>query len=499
MTSNDERIDELTERSSRIQDLTAIGGLLRWDQQVTMPSGGTQARASQRSTISGIKHELVSDPELGALLDDLEAGSLDKEAAAMVREARRTHERAASVPTELIEEIQQTTTEAHPIWETAREEDDFEQFAPILEEIIELRREYATEIDPDRDPYAVLFEDYEPYIPLSTAESILTEVRDALVPLIDQIHGAEGTLATDTFETTISPEDQEAFSRSILDELGYDWEHGRLDTSTHPFTSGTPFDARITTRYDESDPVSGIYSTIHEFGHAHYELGLPKDWYGTPIGDSRDLTVHESQSRFWENHVGRSRPFWDFVCSAAVGGIPGLDDVAAEDAYEAVNQVFTDNLIRVEADELTYHLHIVIRFEIERDLIAGELDVSEVPTVWNDKYEDYLGIRPPTDTLGCLQDVHWSSGLVGYFPTYSLGSILAAQLDAALRDDLQDVDALIREGDFDELSAWMRDSVHQHGSLYRTEELIEVATGQSFSAEPFISYVREKYRPLYGL
>ncbi|MFB6219541.1 MAG: carboxypeptidase M32, partial [Halobacteriaceae archaeon] len=290
--------------------------------------------------------------------------------------------------------------------------------------------------------------------------------------------------------------DQRALSEAGLEAVGYDFERGRLDTAPHPFTSGTQFDARVTTRFKEGDPLDALTATIHEFGHATYQLGLPTEEYGTPLGEARDLVVHESQSRFWENHVGRTKAFWD-------GFYPTFEehlgtDLDAGTVYQAANRIYPENRIRVEADELTYHLHIVLRFEIERALISGDLDVREIPQVWNDKMEEYLGVRPETDAEGCLQDIHWSHGNFGYFPTYSLGSVLAAQIDAAVREDL-DVDGLVREGEFDPIHDWLGKQIHRHGCRYTTPELVEEATGEAYTADYFLDYAEEKFTDLYGL
>ena len=287
--------EQLLDHMERVANLEAASGLLSWDQQVMMPEGGAPARSQQLSTLSGLQHELLTDDEVGRLLDELEAGDLSGERAAAVREIRREYERAEAVPQELVEEISAKSSEALDTWEQAKAEDDFEAFAPELKELLELKREYAEHIDPDRDPYAVLFEDYEPYLDLETAESVLTELRETLVPLIDDIADSGVEQPNPFADGTFPESDQEALSRDILDDLGYDWGHGRLDTSSHPFTSGTQFDARITTRFDESEPLDALTATIHEFGHAYYTLGLPQEKYGSPLGDSRDLTVHESQ------------------------------------------------------------------------------------------------------------------------------------------------------------------------------------------------------------
>ncbi|WEL21518.1 carboxypeptidase M32 [Halorhabdus sp. BNX81] len=488
--------DEFLDHVQQLSYVADAGGLLQWDQQVMMPEGGTPARSKQQSALSTLHHDLLTDDDLGEYLAALEDTSLDPEQQAVVREIRREHERARKVPRDLVERISEATSEALPVWEQARADDDFETYAPVLEELVDLRREYAEAIDPDRDPYAVLFEEFEPHLGLDTAERILGRLRDELVPLIDEIADSEVTQPR-PFDGTYPVDEQEALVRAALEDLGFDWDRGRLDTSSHPFTSGTQFDARITTRFDEAKPLDSLSSTIHEFGHATYALGLPDEQYGTPLGDARDLTVHESQSRLWENHVGRSHAFWEYFMPTVKDHL-GIE-TSAEDAYCAVNRVYDDNPIRVEADELTYHMHIVLRFEIERDLIAGDLDVSEVPAVWNDKMEEYLGIRPDTDAEGCLQDIHWTNGTFGYFPTYSLGSVLAAQLYDAAEAAIGPIDDAVRAGEFEDLHEWLTQNVHRHGKRYTTDALIEEATGQAYTADHFLEYVTEKYGALYDL
>ncbi|MYL15928.1 carboxypeptidase M32 [Halorubrum terrestre] len=491
--------DALLDRVQRWNAVGSASGVLGWDQQVMMPEGGTPARSKQLSALSSVHHDMVTADETGELLDELDDADLTDEQAAVVREVRREYERADAVPVELVEEISETGSEALQAWEEAKAEDDFDEFAPYLEKHVELKREYAEHIDPDRDPYEVLFEEFEPCLSMERAESILTELREALVPMIEEIRESDVELAVDTFEGTFPEDEQEALSREALELVGYDFDRGRLDVSSHPFTSGNQFDCRVTTRFDETDPLGAVGSTIHEFGHAQYNLGLPQEHFGTPLGTSRDLSVHESQSRLWENHVGRSEAFWEEFLPVFQEHFPQTEEATVRDAYEAFNQVYEDNLIRVEADELTYHLHIVIRFEIERDLIRGDLDVEDVPEVWNDKYEEYLGIRPDTDSEGCLQDIHWSHGNFGYFPTYSLGSVMAAQLFEAAEDEIDDLHGKIADGEFGDLHDWLGENVHQHGSRYETNELVVRATGEDFSADAFLDYVDEKYGELYGI
>jgi carboxypeptidase Taq len=491
----------LLEEYRRVANLRNASGVLSWDQQVMMPEGGTPARSQQLSTLSGLSHELLTDDTVGEALSALDPDALTLEQSAVVREIRREHDRAAAVPKSLIEEMSTASSEALPAWESAKADDDFDAFAPHLRRHVELSREYAEHIAPDRDPYAVLFEEFEPCLSLDRAESILATLRETLVPMIEAIRASDADLATDAFtgRGEYPADEQEALCRDVLSMLGYPWERGRLDTSSHPFTSGTTFDARVTTRFDESDPLGSFLSTVHEFGHATYVLGLPDDRYGTPLGEDRDLSVHESQSRLWENHVGRSAAFWEGFLPTVKDHFPQAEALTPRQAYEAANQVYEDNLIRVEADELTYHLHIVIRYEIERDLIRGDLAVEDVPDVWNDKYEEYLGIRPDTDAAGCLQDIHWSHGNFGYFPTYSLGSAMAAQLYAAADDDIDDLEGSIAAGDFESLHEWLTEHVHRHGARYETNELVERATGEPFTADAFVEYVQGKYGELYDL
>jgi carboxypeptidase Taq len=380
-------------------------------------------------------------------------------------------------------------------WRAAREADEFERFAPHLRDLVELKREYAAHVDPDRDPYEVLFEEFEPCLSLDRADEILTDIRDAVVPLVEDVR-ASGVDPANPFEGTHDEDTQEALVRDVLDLLEYPWDRGRLDTAPHPFSTGTVYDARITTRFDPEDPLKSVFPTVHEFGHACYTLGLPEDDYGTPLGEARDLSVHESQSRLWENHVGRSRPFLARLrplLSDHLGTAPDVDAL-----YGWANRVDPDNAIRVEADELTYHLHVVLRYEIERDLVRGDLDVAEVPAVWAEKTDEYLGVDVESDAEGCLQDIHWSYGNFGYFPTYSLGSAMAAQVYEAASADV-DVTDRAREGEFGPLRGWLRENVHRHGKRLETDDLVREATGAPFAADAFTAHVEEKYRALYGI
>lgn len=492
---------ELTSGYASVAALRDAKQYLSWDQQVVMPAEGTPARRDQLAALSAQAHAELTHTQIQEALDQLSSVDLESSQNAVVREVARQYDRAASVPTELVKEMAATEAEALSAWERAREDDDFDIFAPYLQSLLDLKREYANHIDSSRDIYGVLFEEFEPYLGLGRADEILQAIREALVPLLSAIRESSAELRTDALSqgAPYSAAIQEELSQDVLETLGMPPHRTRLDTATHPFSIGTPYDARITTRFDETDPLSGLLSTIHEFGHATYTLGLPEENQGSPLGEHRGLTVHESQSRLWENHVGRSPAFWEALTPIIQSRFSGVEEVTPTAAYEAVNQVYPENLIRVEADELSYHLHIIIRYEIERDLLTGDLDVQEVPAVWNDRYQEYLGVQPQTDSEGCLQDIHWSRGNFGYFPTYSLGSALAAQIFSAAEASIDSLEESIRCGEYDVLREWLQTNVHQHGCRYMTETLIEQATGESFTPEPFIQYLESKYGALYDL
>lgn len=488
--------DELTDRLQKLAALNGAQGILNWDQQVMMPEAGAPARSKESSALSGVTHDILTEDETGDLLDELEDADLSPDQQAVVRETRRSYEQETRVPGDLVEELTETSSNAQQIWQQAKAEDDFEQFAPTLETLRDLHIERVEHIDPDRDPYRVMFEGIDPDLELGTVEDIFADLRDALVPLIEELKAADADLADPFAEGSWGEDTQMALNREVCDVLDYDLDRGRLDISPHPFTVGNQHDCRITTRVSEEDPLEGFTATIHEYGHASYQLGLPQEHWGTPLGQSRG-EIHESQSRFWENHVGRTKAFWEFFA-------PTMNDHLDLDAspqafYEAANQLYPENLIRVEADELTYHLHIILRTEVEKQFVGGDISVGEIPQVWNDKMDDYLRVRPDTDSEGCLQDIHWTGGFAG-FQVYTVGSVLAAQLDAAVRRDLdQDVDELIRQGEFEPMLEWMRENIHQHGQRYTVDDLIEEATGEPLTADYFIDYAEEKFGELYGI
>lgn len=488
--------DKLVDRIERIDYLMDAGGLLGWDQQVMMPDDGAPARGKQLSAISGITHELLTEEEVGEWLEALADRDLDPDRAAVAREVRRRHERAVRVPEDLVEAHTELASEANQIWQDAKAESDWNGFADTLDELKDLRVERATHIDADADPYATMYEDSMPTLPLETVERVFEELKDGLVPLIEEIQTNGETLPRPFEGMTFDEDEQEALNHAAADFLGYDWDRGRLDTSPHPFTSGTQFDARITTRYHEDNPLDGLMATIHEFGHATYQLGLPQDEYGTPLGNARG-EVHESQSRFWENHVGRTETFWAEFLPTFKEHLSGVDDLSVSEIYQAANRIYPENTIRVEADELTYHMHIILRHDIEQEYVSGDLTVEEIPERWNELMDQYLDVTPDSTAKGPLQDIHWTGGF-GTFPSYTVGSVLAAQLTDAMQEDL-DVEGCISDQAFEKLWSWMTEHVHSKGQRYEADELIEDATGQPLSAEPFLEYAETKFTELYGL
>lgn len=491
--------EQLLERVRDLGRLEAIEGLLSWDQETYMPPKGAGPRAEEVALIAGLMHRWLTDPALGDLLDRARADG-DPVRETNIRETRRLYERAVRVPNELVREIAKTSTLAKGAWAEAREKDAFDLFAPHLSRLVDLKRQVAEHIGYDGEPYDALMDEFEPGARAEAVAALFADLRRELVPLLQAITGSGRRPDESILRRHYPRAAQEALCRELAETLGYDFSCGRLDVSVHPFTSGhTPLDVRITTRFYEDFLPAGLFGTIHEVGHALYEQGLNPEYSFTPMGRSVSLGIHESQSRMWENIVGRSRAFWEHFYPRVRQCFPqALGDVALDDFVFAVNAV-KPSLIRVEADEVTYNLHIIVRFELERDLIAGRLDVADVPRAWNEKMGDLVGVRPPDNRQGCLQDIHWSMGVFGYFPTYALGNLYAAQFFEAARRDVPDLTDRIRRGDLRTLLEWLRENIHRHGQRYRAGELAQRLTGRDLSVEPFMTYLREKFTPLYGL
>ena len=484
--------------------LSRIQHLLEWDEQTKMPKAGGAYRAEQMAYMAGLVHQKQTAPEIGEWLDQLAdsplAGDTKSDTGSNLYHLRRDYDKKTKLPQSLVEHLAKACTLGQQVWVEARRADDFKKFQPNLEEIIRLKREEASALGYDKTPYDPLLDDYEPGESTENVARVLSELRDALVPLVQAIAESKQRPDASLLARSYPVEAQKSFGMVAAKQVGFDFDAGRLDVTAHPFCTGLgPGDVRITTRYDEHAFSDAFFGVLHEAGHGLYDQGLPREHYGLPIGEDVSLGIHESQSRMWENQVGRSRAFWEHFYPQAQAAFPAtLKDVARDDFYGAINDV-RPSLIRVEADEVTYNLHILIRFELEQALIEDRLQVADLPGAWNEKYEHYLGITPPSDADGVLQDVHWSAGLFGYFPTYALGNLYSAQFFRQATEDLGDLDASFRQGDFSSLLGWLRENIHRHGRRYTPTELVERITGSPLQHEPLISQLTQKYGEIYGL
>ena len=493
--------DKLMECVKDIGRLRAIEQLLDWDQETQMPRGGVQPRAESAALIAGLAHERLIGDELRSLLDTASAEEEDFAAQTNLREMRRAVQRNVNIPIALVKEIAQTSIMAKDAWASARRTSDFDEFAPFLARLVNLKKQVAECIGYDTEPYDALMDEFEPGARAADIERLFASLRESTVGLLERIRNASKRPDTSILARKYPIDRQVRLSRAMAETLGFDFSAGRADVSVHPFctTIGGCGDVRITTRYDEQFLSGALFGTLHETGHALYEQGLLREHTFTPMGEAVSLGIHESQSRMWENMVGRGQPFWSFHWDGLKTLFPeSLGDLSVEEFYGAINAV-EPSFIRVEADELTYNLHIILRFEIERALFNGSLEVQDVPAVWNEKMTTSLGIAPRSDAEGCLQDIHWSLGAFGYFATYALGNLYAAQLFAQARRDIPDLYDRIAANDQKPLLRWLRQNIHQHGRRFRADELIERVTGAPLSIEPFVGYVTEKYSEVYGL
>lgn len=481
-----------------LADLGRIGSIVGWDQQVTMPPGGAKARGEAMGTLARIGHAKLTDPELGALLDELKGQDLDDTQAAIVDQLTFRRDRAVKVPSELAVELAEASARGFQIWNKAKAADDFASYLPALEKIIELRARQAEAIGYTSEVYETYMDPYERGLKVAEVEQAFTTIADGLRPLLDAVLGSD-TKVPSIPDGPYDDDEVMAWCKDVAARLGYDFERGRLDRSAHPFTGGAdPGDIRITTRLLPDDPFPAAMATMHEVGHALYEQGSPPELARTPAGGGVSMAVHESQSRLWENCVGRSRAFWEGEAAKAAGHIPALKAMSAEDLYRHANRVGR-TLIRVDADELTYPLHIIVRFELELGITRGQLKAADLPQAWNDAYSKHLGVRPPTDREGVLQDVHWSGGAFGYFPTYLLGSAYAAALFEAAGDHTES----IRKGDFSPVLDWLRSNLHRHASTGLPKQIMSRALGTDADApidvEPYLRSLRTKFEDLYDV
>jgi carboxypeptidase Taq len=501
--SIEEKLNHLRRQTAELANLGGIQALLDWDQQVNMPRGGTEDRSEQAALVAGLMYDRATSPELGALIEDLASEipdiNADDDLAREIKVAKRDFEHISRIPREKLIEFVMVTSRAHEVWVQARENNDFPSFAPHLTRIVELRREQAELFKPFDHPYDPLLDEYEPGMKTAEVKAIFDALRPQQVTLLQRIAHAE-QVDNSFIREKYDFDSQEKFGRFIATRMGYDWNRGRMDLAPHPFTTSFGYgDVRITTRYMETDGMSSLFSTMHETGHALYDQGLNPKYRHTSLGRPTSLAVHESQSRFWENLIGRSQAFWQFAFPIAQMLFPEhLGNLSMEQFYRGINRV-EPSLIRIEADEATYNLHIMLRFEIETGLMEGKLETKDLPEIWNSRMQAYLGVTPPNDSRGVLQDVHWSGGMIGYFPTYALGNLISVQWWEKMVADHPNIPDEIASGDFSTVLAWMRENVHRYASRYDPQDLVQKITGSRITSEPYMRYLEQKYSQIYRL
>ena len=499
-----EKFQTLKQRLAVVSDLRNVSGLLGWDLQTYMPPKGARARANQLATIDRLSHEYFTADEIGVLLNELATATpqlnYDSDEASLLRVTQRDYTKAKRLPSEFVEELSRATAMAFEAWHKARSESNFKLFQPHLEKIIELKIQQADYVGYTDRIYDALLDDYEPGMTTAQVEAIFTPLKQELIALVAALAKKTDLVSDAVLHREYDEQKQWDFGIAVIKQLGFDFEGGRQDKSVHPFTSGFGLgDTRITTRVDKHFLSPALFGTIHEAGHALYDMGYRPELDRTPLAGGASLGVHESQSRLWENIVGRSRGFWKYWFPRLQEYFPEqLADQDAESFYRAVNKVHP-SFIRVEADEVTYSLHIMLRVEMENMLLERKLKVAEVPEAWNAKMQEYLGIVPPNDKLGCLQDVHWSYGSIGYFATYSLGSMFAVQLWERALQDIPTLPAQIENGQYAELLGWLRKNVHAHGRKFTLDELAKRITGESLQSRSYVAYLKKKFGEIYGV
>ena len=487
---------ELTAWIKRVHALSTVGELLGWDEQVNLPAGAAEQRAGQQAALAEAQHAAASDPRIGDWLATLEAGALSDDQRAIVKNARRDYDRATKLPAEFVREKAAQGSRGYHAWARARAADDFAGYAPVLAKNLEFAKGEAGYLGWNGREYDYMIDQHDPGMTAAVIERLFSELKCDLVPLVREIAASRVKPRADALRG-FSTEGQRMFLREVTERLGFDYTRGRIDVSLHPFCSGTGSDVRMTTRFKEHEPLDSLFSAIHETGHGMYEQGLPVEQLGTALGLHAGMAVHESQSRLWENQVARSRGFWRHFEPRLREIFPAQTaGVSMDELYLAINAV-EPTLIRVDADEVTYNLHIILRFELEKKLFTGELAVGELPGAWRAAAQELLGLKPANDREGVLQDVHWSDGSFGYFPSYCLGNMLAAQLwyrALALRPALEEDFA---RGDFSWLLGWLRENIHTQGRKQDALALVRSVTGEELSPRPLLRYLRERYGALY--
>lgn len=497
------QLKRLRELIGEVYDLEHTAALLAWDQQVNMPPKGTESRAMQLGTIAGIAHSKFVSDDIGRLLEDLKpmVQDLDKDSDeyCLVTQLTREHAKQTKVPTEFVAEFSRVATMGQAHWEKAKGESDFKIFQPSLEKIIDMRRQYAGFFAPFDHVYDPLLDDFEPGMKTADVKAVFDELRPQQIEMLNTIVDNGPVIDDSLLYLDYDVDKQWDFGVEVIKKLGFDFEGGRQDKSVHPFT--TTFgrgDVRITTHLDPKYLSQALFGTMHEAGHAMYEMGPSETLKRTPLHSGASLAVHESQSRMWENLVGRSLPFWKKYYPVLQGYFPeNLSGVDLDTFYKVINKV-EPSLIRIFADEMTYNLHIMLRFDIELAIMEGSLEAADLPEAWNSKVKEYLGIVPPNDAKGVLQDVHWAGGMIGYFTTYALGNLIASMFWEKIEQDIPDLDGQIEQANFNELLGWLRRNIHVHGAKYEPMDLVQRVTGQKLTAKPYIKYLKQKFGGLYG-
>jgi len=488
---------------SKTQQIADIGNsiaVLSWDKEVNLPKGSARFRSQQISTLATLAHSFAVDKKYRRLVEKLAADkSLNRQQKKNVKLTLESIEKATKFDSAFVKRRSELVSQAYHDWVKAKEANDHTVFLPALEKLLVLNKEEAEILGYKKHPYDALLDIYEPKLTVAKLDGLFKPLKRDLKKILRKINATKQIDNTFLFKR-YSKNTQWQYGLDILEQIGYDFNIGRQDISIHPFTTSfSSQDVRVTTRIDENDFSNMLWSCIHEGGHALYEMGLPAEQYGLPLGEAVSLGIHESQSRLWENNVGRSLPFWKHNFKSLKKKFPKqLEGVSLRKFYKAINKV-SPNLIRTEADELHYHFHVIIRYEIEKELMEGTISVNDIKTQWNKKYKSYLGVDVPDDARGMLQDIHWSHGSFGYFPTYSIGSLYAAQLYVQAKKDIEGLETQISKGNSTPLLAWLRENIHIHGRMYHPEQLCKRITGEGLNSKYFLKYAMEKYSDVYGI
>ena len=505
MASGSERFERLAALVAEVVNLRQASGILYWDQQTMMPKAGAEARGNQMATLDKLAHEKFTRPEIGQLLEDLRSYEAsrphDSDEASAIRVTRREYEKATKLPPDLVERLSRAANDGFGVWLQAREARDYQVFRPALERTYGLMREVADVLGYQDHPMDPLLDQSEPGMKVAEVETLFAELRETLVPLCQAIFAKVDAVDDRPLRQRFPHDQQMAASREAARIAGFDLEtRGRLDLSVHPFTSGfSPNDVRITTKVDEDFLPTSFFASLHEAGHGNYSQGVPVKFQQSLLDDGPSAGLHESQSLLWENVVGRSRAFWEFYYPSLKRVFPAqFDGVSMESVYRAVNKV-QPSFIRVDADEVTYNLHVMIRFELEKAVFDGKLALKDLDEAWNAKFKDYLGLTPPDDLAGVLQDIHWTGGFGAAFAGYTIGHVSCLQLYEKTRRDIPGLEAGFARGEFAPLLGWMNRNIHAHGSKFTPQELLERATGRPLTAEPYLEYIRRKFGGIYGV